>query len=112
MDGMVTKLNLAASEEGEMWGRNANFSGEGFAEQTFNVNAVSQKEFEKWVQEVKSTAEPLDEKTFDKLLEPAILGQKTFTGTQLEFNPAPMAHGESKMESNEKMEMNEGETEQ
>ncbi|SDJ45384.1 cytochrome aa3 quinol oxidase subunit II [Salimicrobium halophilum] len=94
MTGMLTKLNLAATEEAEMWGRNSNFSGEGFAEQTFNVNAVSQGEFNEWVEEVQETAEPIDEETFDELLEPGHLGQKTFTGTHLEFDPAPEEHGD------------------
>ncbi|WP_102336118.1 cytochrome aa3 quinol oxidase subunit II [Salimicrobium jeotgali] len=102
MTGMITTLNLAATEEGEMQGRNANFSGEGFAEQTFNVSAVSQKEFDEWVKEVKNTAEPLDEKTFNKLLEPGHLGQKTFSSTHLDFSPPPEEHGEMSEEEMKK----------
>ncbi|SIS47927.1 cytochrome aa3 quinol oxidase subunit II [Salimicrobium flavidum] len=103
MTGMLTKLNVAASEEGEIWGRNSNFSGEGFAEQTFNVNVVSQQEFDEWVTEVHNTAEPLDEETFNELLEPGHLGQKTFTGTHLSFNPAPEEHTEHQGEEHEDM---------
>ena len=70
-------------------GRNANFSGKGFAENMFNVKAMPQDEFDEWVEEVKETAEPLTEEKFDELLEPGHLGQLTFTGTHLEFSPAP-----------------------
>ena len=89
MADMVTTLHLAADEPGEMMGRNANFSGKGFAENTFNVTAMSQADFDDWVQEVHETAEPLTESEFQELLEPGHLGQMTFTGTHLEFSPAP-----------------------
>lgn len=89
MSDMVTTLHLAADEPGEMMGRNANFSGKGFAENMFNVTAMSQKDFDDWVDEVHETAEPLTEDEFDKLLEPGHLGQMTFTGTHLDFSPAP-----------------------
>ncbi|RHW38296.1 cytochrome aa3 quinol oxidase subunit II [Lysinibacillus yapensis] len=89
MADMVTTLHLGADEPGEYVGRNANFSGKGFAENTFNVTAMSQTEFDEWVQEVHEKAEPLTEEKFDELLEPGHLGQMTFTGTHLEFSPAP-----------------------
>ncbi len=89
MADMVTTLHLAADVPGEYMGRNANFSGKGFAENTFNVKAMPQAEFDEWVEEVKETAEPLTEEKFDELLEPGHLGQLTFTGTHLEFMPPP-----------------------
>ncbi|MGJ7913152.1 cytochrome aa3 quinol oxidase subunit II [Neobacillus sp. LXY-1] len=92
MSNMVTTLHLAADEPGEMMGRNANFSGKGTAENTFNVTAMSEKDFDKWVKDVKKTAKPLTEKKFDQLLKPGHLGQMTFTGTHLEFSPAPNLH--------------------
>ncbi|THE12724.1 cytochrome aa3 quinol oxidase subunit II [Bacillus timonensis] len=89
MADMITTLHLAADEQGELMGRNANFSGKGFAENTFSVKAVPEKDFEDWVDEVKETAKPLTEEKFDELLEPGHLGQMTFTGTHLEFAPPP-----------------------
>lgn len=95
MEGMVNKLTLAADFPGEYSGRNASFSGEGFAEQTFNVKALPQDEYEQWVDEIKSTAEPLTEEKFNDLLKPGHLGQLTFTGTHLGFAPAPEGlHGQ------------------
>ena len=89
MADMVTTLHLAADVEGEFWGRNANFAGKGTAEQTFDVTAMSQEKFDEWVEEVHATAEPLTEEKFEELIEPGHLGRSTYTGTHLEFSPAP-----------------------
>lgn len=89
MADMVTTLHLAADTPGEYMGRNANFSGKGFAENTFTVTAMDQAKFDEWVEEVHANAEPLTEETFNKLLEPGHLGRMTFTGTHLGFNPPP-----------------------
>ena len=89
MADMVTTINLAAESAGEFMGRNANFSGEGFAENTFNVIAMPQDEFDTWVDDIHATADPLTEDIFNELLEPGHLGQLAFTGTHLEFSPPP-----------------------
>lgn len=89
MSDMVTTLYLAADEPGEMMGRNVNFSGKGFAENTFHVEAMSQDKFNKWVKDVKETAKPISNARFNQLLEPGHQGQLTFTGTHLAFSPAP-----------------------
>lgn len=89
MADMVTTLHLAADVEGEFMGRNANFSGAGFAENMFDVTAMSQADFDEWVEEVHDTAKPLTEEKFDELLEPGHLGRSTYTGTHLTFSPAP-----------------------
>lgn len=89
MADMVNTLHLAADLPGEYMGRNANFNGKGFAENTFNVTAVTQDEFDDWVKEVKATAEPLTEEKFHTLLEPGHVSQSTYTGTHLTFLPAP-----------------------
>ncbi|BDH61913.1 quinol oxidase subunit 2 [Lysinibacillus sp. PLM2] len=99
MSDMVTTLHLAADVPGEFMGRNANFSGKGFAENTFNVTAMTQSDFDKWVEEVLETAKPLTESEFEKLLEPGHLGQMTFTGTHLDFSPAPEHHHADDSES-------------
>ncbi len=100
MADMVTTLHLAADVEGEYWGRNANFAGKGTAEQLFDVTAMSQEKFDEWVEEVHATAEPLTEEKFQELLEPGHLGRSTYTGTHLEFSPAPdHNHGNSDSEN-------------
>ncbi|WP_339253932.1 cytochrome aa3 quinol oxidase subunit II [Sporosarcina sp. FSL W8-0480] len=92
MSDMITTLHLAAEVPGEYMGRNANFSGKGFAENIFHVEAMPPEEFDKWVEDVKANAEPLTEEKFEELLEPGHLGQLTFSGTHLGFLPPPEGH--------------------
>lgn len=94
MSDMINTLHLAANEPGELMGRNANFSGKGFAENTFPVEVLPQDKYDDWVKEVKDRAEPLTEKKFTELLEPGHLGRSTYTGTHLEFMPPPGEHSE------------------
>lgn len=107
MSNMVNTLHLAADVPGEYMGRNSNFSGSGFAQQTFNVNVLSAKEYDKWVDEIKATAKPITEEKFNELLKPGHVGQSTYTGTHLEFSPAPEGenaghdHGSSDTEEND-----------
>jgi cytochrome aa3-600 menaquinol oxidase subunit II len=104
MADMVTTLHLAADVPGEYMGRNANFSGKGFAQNTFDVTAMSQEEFDDWVKEVKETAKPITKEKFDELLEPGHLGRMTFTGTHLEFSPAPEGHNHGTTDAKDKSE--------
>ncbi|MEK3934383.1 cytochrome aa3 quinol oxidase subunit II [Sporosarcina sp. FSL W7-1349] len=101
MSDMITTLHLAAEVPGEYMGRNSNFSGKGFAENTFNVTAMPEAEFNEWVEEVKTTAEPLTEEKFDELLKPGHLGQLTFSGTHLKFLPPPEGHNHGSSQSHE-----------
>ncbi len=94
MADMLNTLHLAADYPGEYMGRNANFNGKGFTENTFNVTAVHQDEYDEWVNDVKDTAETLTEEKFDTLLEPGHVGQSTFNGTHLMFLPPPVHVGE------------------
>lgn len=92
MSDMVNTLHLVADVPGELMGRNANFSGKGFAENTFQVDAMSEAKYNDWVKEVKETAKPLTKEKFAELLEPGHLGRSTYTGTHLEFSPPPEDH--------------------
>ncbi|MGM1033296.1 MAG: cytochrome aa3 quinol oxidase subunit II [Bacillota bacterium] len=107
MSDMVNTLHLAADVPGEYMGRNSNFSGSGFAQQTFNVNVLSPEEYDKWVDEIKATAKPITQEKFNELLKPGHVGQSTYTGTHLEFSPAPEGenaghdHGSSNTEEHD-----------
>lgn len=89
MSDMVNTLHVLAEEPGEYTGRNSSFTGKGVAQQLFDLQAVSPAEYEKWVTEVKAKAEPITEAKFDELLETDHVGRETYTGTHLEFAPAP-----------------------
>lgn len=105
MSDMVTKINLAAEIPGSYIGKNSNFNGKDFAHMEFETQVMTEKDYEKWVEEVKETAPALTETEFDELIEPSVLGRKTYSSTHLEFRPAPEGehaghhHGNSDEES-------------
>ena len=92
MKNMVNTLHLAADTPGSYMGRNSNFNGKGFAEMEFEVLAMTDKDYDKWVDDVKKTADPLTEKELKKDLKDGHLGRKTYTGTQFDFIPKPSMH--------------------
>ena len=89
MSDMVNKLNLVAEHEGSYMGKNSNFSGEGFAHMEFEALAMSPSEYDKWVEEVKTTAPALTEQEFDSLMNTEFVGRKSYSSTHLSFKPAP-----------------------
>ncbi|TPM96681.1 ubiquinol oxidase subunit II [Mesorhizobium sp. B2-1-3A] len=48
MNGMQTELHLQADREGSFFGQSAHFSGDGFSDMNFSVNAVSADAFARW----------------------------------------------------------------
>lgn len=89
MSDMVTTIHLAADTPGSYMGKNSNFSGKDFAHMDFEAQVMTAKEYDEWVSDVKNTAPTLTEKEFTHLLEPGVLGRKTYSSTHLEFSPAP-----------------------
>jgi len=60
MAGMMTQLNLQADKPGTYPGISAQFSGDGFSDMRFNVEAVPEADFDKWVDETKGSGQALD----------------------------------------------------
>jgi cytochrome o ubiquinol oxidase subunit 2 len=60
MAGMTTHLNLLADRPGDYPGISANYSGDGFADMRFTVNAVSAGDFDKWVARTRGAGPALD----------------------------------------------------
>lgn len=89
MSDMVNTLHLLAEHPGSYMGKNANFSGRGFADMEFEALAMSPAQFDEWVNEVKTTAPELTEEEFNTLLESEKLGRKSYSSTHLSFSPAP-----------------------
>ncbi|RST76060.1 cytochrome aa3 quinol oxidase subunit II [Siminovitchia acidinfaciens] len=110
MSDMVTKIHLAAETPGSYIGKNSNFSGEGFAHMEFEAQAMTDKEYEEWIHDVKTTAPKLTEKEFDSLLKTPHVGRKTYNSTHLDFRPAPEGehavhhHNEESRDSDSSME--------
>ncbi|KHE72398.1 cytochrome aa3 quinol oxidase subunit II [Halobacillus sp. BBL2006] len=85
MAGMMNKLYLEASEEGVYDGRNSNFTGEGFTEQTFKVHAEKEEQFNAWVDETKKDAPALTQDKYDSLLKPGLVDKMAFSSTHLQW---------------------------
>jgi cytochrome o ubiquinol oxidase subunit 2 len=67
MNGMITQLNLEASDPGVYYGRSAQFSGDGFPTMQFAVHAVSDADFSNWVNSVRGAGGTLDADTYKAL---------------------------------------------
>lgn len=68
MAGMRTKLHLIADEPGVFNGRSVSFSGDGFANMAFEAKAVTNTEFNQWVNSVKQSPNTLDMNAYNKLV--------------------------------------------
>jgi cytochrome o ubiquinol oxidase subunit 2 len=71
MSGMATHLQLQADRPGTYPGLSANFSGEGFADMRFAVDAVPPEQFAQWVAATRSTGPVLDAATYVDLARPS-----------------------------------------
>lgn len=72
MAGMHTKLHLDAHEAGDYAGLSANFSGRGFSDMKFRALALSQSDYDAWVQKVKSSSgSALSFDSFKELAKPS-----------------------------------------
>lgn len=71
MSGMETKLHLIADHPGVYQGVSSNISGEGFAGMRFSVEAVSNTDFNNWVQEVWQSPYALTAETYAELVKPS-----------------------------------------
>jgi cytochrome o ubiquinol oxidase subunit 2 len=72
MNGMVTRLNLRADNEGDFRGLSAHFSGDGFPTMMFDVHVIPQLSFPDWVAKTARSNEVLDADSYRKLAQQAI----------------------------------------
>jgi cytochrome o ubiquinol oxidase subunit II len=71
MSGMVTRVHLQADHPGTYRGLSANYSGEGFADMRFNVDAVPAENFTQWVKATQSAGPVLDAQSYADLAKPS-----------------------------------------
>lgn len=71
MSGMATHLQLQADHPGTYPGLSANFSGDGFADMRFTVDAVPTEQFAQWVTATRNRGPALDAATYDDLAKPS-----------------------------------------
>jgi heme/copper-type cytochrome/quinol oxidase subunit 2 len=71
MAGMITHLHLQADQPGSYRGMSAQFSGEGFADMYFNVEAVAPEKFSAWIETTRSVGAELNATTYATLAKPS-----------------------------------------
>jgi cytochrome o ubiquinol oxidase subunit 2 len=71
MSGMATHLQLQADHPGTYPGLSANFSGDGFADMRFTVDAVPADQFAQWVTAAHNSGPVLDAATYADLAKPS-----------------------------------------
>jgi cytochrome o ubiquinol oxidase subunit II len=71
MAGMVTRLHLQADHPGTYPGLSANYSGSGFADMRFNVEAVPAENFAQWVDATRGAGPELDAQAYANLAKPS-----------------------------------------
>jgi cytochrome o ubiquinol oxidase subunit II len=71
MSGMTTQLQLQADYFGSYPGFSSQFSGEGFADMRFTVDAVPVEQFEQWVSATRNDGPVLDPQTYSDLAKPS-----------------------------------------
>ena len=71
MAGMVTRLNLRADHPGTYRGMSANYSGAGFSDMVFKVDAVTADSFAQWAAVTRSAGPMLNAQSYAALVKPS-----------------------------------------
>jgi len=80
MAGMITQLNLMASESGTYNGLSAQFSGAGFSDMRFKVRALSLEEYRGWLATAHAASTPLDAAHYSRLSQPGVANEPSVYG--------------------------------
>lgn len=80
MAGMQTQLNLRADTAGHYVGRNTQYNGNGFHEQSFLTKAMVPSYFDQWVELQKARPNRLDWAGYEGLLKPSVINQPIIYG--------------------------------
>ena len=72
MNGMAGNLYLEASHPGVYRGESAMISGDGFADMTFDTDAVPQEQFDAWVTSTRGAGPALDDDAYRALLKQSV----------------------------------------
>jgi len=71
MAGMVTRIYLQADHTGTYRGMSSNYSGAGFSDMVFKVDAVPADKFAQWVVATRTTGPTLDAQSYAELAKPS-----------------------------------------
>jgi cytochrome o ubiquinol oxidase subunit 2 len=94
MAGMTTHVNLQADEPGRYQGLSAQFSGEGFSDMRFDVDAMGADGFQAWVNDVQGKSGTLDAAAFAQLARPTpVSGTATYAAVSEGLFDAIVSNG-------------------
>jgi cytochrome o ubiquinol oxidase subunit II len=71
MAGMETRLNFRADRDGAYVGRNTQYSGSGFADQSFTLRAVPAQAYDDWIDLLRQSPRALDQEAYAALAAPS-----------------------------------------
>jgi len=71
MAGMTTRLHLLADHPGTYRGASANYSGDGFADMRFTIDAAPAETFAQWVEAARNAGPVLDPQAYADLAKPS-----------------------------------------
>jgi cytochrome o ubiquinol oxidase subunit 2 len=80
MATMTTQLHLQADHPGTYRGISAQFSGQGFADMTFDVRALGTDDYAKWLTQAKASSTTLDRPSYIELATPSLNAPSTVYG--------------------------------
>ena len=81
MAGMTTRLNLMADKPGTYAGLSAQFSGDGFSDMRFAVDAMTPDQFAAWVGQARASAGKLDDQGYAALAKPGVVATPAMFST-------------------------------
>jgi cytochrome o ubiquinol oxidase subunit II len=71
MPGMQTELHAVINRAGDYQGFSANYSGAGFSDMHFEFHGMRARDFDRWVQSVRSSGQTLDRQEYLRLERPS-----------------------------------------
>jgi cytochrome o ubiquinol oxidase subunit II len=77
MNGMVTRLELRADNEGTLQGLSSHFSGDGFPDMMFDVHVVSPLEFSDWAMSAARSGQVLNKDSYGSLAKQSVPKDKS-----------------------------------
>ncbi|SIS55111.1 cytochrome c oxidase subunit II [Alicyclobacillus vulcanalis] len=80
MPGMALRLWVQADAPGNYYGHGANFTGQGFADMSFTVQARPESAFQSWAQGLKEHAPALTAAGYQLLKKPGVTGRWSYGG--------------------------------
>lgn len=73
MSGMQTKLHLMSHETGNFDGGNYQYNGHGFAKNRFVAKAMTEAEYQQWLDKARAQGKPMDMSKFKQFAKPSVV---------------------------------------